>query len=327
VNLNNWQLVVGRQSLSWAPGPDSMIWSNNIEPVDMVRLVNPEPFRLPSFLEHLGPIRVDQFFGRLEGHPYVPRPFVYGQKINVKPFPFLELGFGRRSMIGGTGGNPLNATNLFHSLLGLTRSSINSVPGDNESEMDWVFYVPKVHNYIVLYGDAYAEDDILPVENPARNPWHPGIYLTRFPGIPKLDLHVQGVSTETGALAHSDVNSGRLNYYNGDYPDGNTNNGNLIGNTVGREGHAIECWFTYWISPRDTLRFSYKRNTVSQDFIPQGGAWQDYALRNEIYLRSGLYVKSALQVEHISRFPLLFQGPQNNFTATVEVGFSPERKK
>jgi hypothetical protein len=327
VNLSNWQLVIGRQSLSWAPGPDSMMWSNNAEPVDMVRLVNPESFRLPGFLEHLGPIRVDQFFGQLEGHPYVPRPFVYGQKINLKIFPFLELGFGRRSTIGGTGGNALNGTNLFHSLLGLTRASINSVPGDNESELDWVFYVPKVHNYVVLYGDAYAEDDILPVENPARNPWHPGIYLTRFPRIPKLDFHVQGVSTETGTIARSDVNSGRLNYFNGDYPDGNTNNGNLIGNTVGREGHAIKCWFTYWISPQNTLRFTYQRNTVNPDFIPQGGSWQDYGLRNEIHIRNGFYLKSELQVEHISRFPLLFRGPQNNFTAIVEVGFSPERKK
>jgi membrane-associated phospholipid phosphatase len=327
VNLNNWQLVLGRQSLSWAPGPDSMMWSNNIEPVNMVRLVNPEPFRLPGFLEHIGPIKIDQFFGRLEGHPYVPRPFVYGQKISVKVFPFLELGLGRRSMIGGTGGNPLTASNLLHSLFGVPKSSFNSVPGDNESEMDWIFYVPKLRNYLVLYGDAYAEDDILPVERPARNPWHPGIYLTRIPGIPKLDFHMQGVSTETGALAHSDVNSGRLNYYNGDYPDGNTNNGNLIGNTVGREGHAIRCWFTYWISAQDTLRLSYQQNTVSPDFIRQGGTWQDYGLRNEMYTGSGFYVKSALQVEHISRFPLLFHGPQNNFTATVEVGFSPERKK
>jgi len=145
--------------------------------------------------------------------------------------------------------------------------------------------------------------------------------------MPKLDLHVQGVSTETGTLARSNVNSGRLNYFNGNYPDGYTNNGNLIGNTVGREGHAIRCWFTYWISPQDTLRFSFHQNTVSPDFIPHGGTWQDYGLRNEMSIRSGFYVKSALQFEHISRFPLLIHGPQNNITAIMEVGFSPERRK
>jgi hypothetical protein len=329
VDFHNFQLAVGRQSLSWAPGPDSMMWSDNIEPVTMVRLVNPEPFLLPGFLRHIGPVRVDQFFGRLEGHPYVPNPFVYGQKISVKLFSFLELGFGRRTMIGGVGGEPLNGSNLLHSLIGLssTRIADKGVPGDNESEMDWTFYVPKVRNYIVLYGDAYAEDDILPVQNPARNPWHPGIYITRIPGIPKLDLHVAGVSTEQGGIAHTTLNLGRYNYFNGAYPDGNTNRGNLIGNIVGRDGRTIQSWLTYWFSPRNTLEAIYRHNSVSSDFIPGGGAWQDYALQNAMYLRNGFYVRSELQYEHISRYPLLFSGVQQNVTAALEVGFIPERKK
>ncbi len=337
VNIHNMQLIVGQQSLSWSPSPDSMMWSNNIQPVSMVRLVNAEPFSLPSFLRYLGPVRIDQFFGRLEGHPYVPRPFVYGQKINVKPFPFLELGFGRRSMLGGTGGDPLTAGNLVHSLLGLatggTASNLGSVPGDNDSEMDWTFYVPKLRNYIVLYGDAYAEDDILPVQNPPRNPWHPGIYITRIPGVPKLDFHMEGVSTESscgiiGPGNHGCAgNRGLYSYYNTSYRDGNTNNGNLIGNTVGREGRTIQFWFTYWFSQRSTLQFIYRHNTVNPDFVPQGGAWQDYGLRNEMHLQNGFYVKSELQYEHISRYPILFNGPQRNFTVTLEVGFSPERRK
>ena len=328
VDIHNWQLAVGRQSLSWAPGPDSMMWSDNIEPVNMVRLVNPEPFLLPGFLRHLGPVRVDQFFGRLGGHPYVPNPFVYAQKINVKLFPFLELGFGRRTMIGGTGGDPLNASTLFHSFAGLASTRTDgSVPGDNESEMDWTFSIPKVRNYIVLYGDAYAEDDILPIQNPARNPWHPGIYITRIPGIPKLDVHMQGVSTEQAGGAVSSANLGRFNYWNSSYRDGNTNEGNLIGNTVGREGRAIKLWFTYWISPRNLVQVLYRHNTVNADFIQGGGAWQDYALRNELYLRNGIYLKSRLQYEHIGHFPVLFPEPVHNVVAELEIGFVPKRGK
>jgi hypothetical protein len=201
-----------------------------------------------------------------------------------------------------------------------------SVPGDTESEMDWTFYVPKVRNYLVLYGDAYAEDDILPVERPARNPWHPGLYVTRFPGIPELDFHVEGVSTELDGSVGGN-NRGLVNYYNSNYHDGNTNDGNLIGNTVGRDGRAIRCWFTYWISPQDTLQFAYKHSTVNPEFIPRGGAWQDYGLRNELFLRNGFYVKSELQYEHISRYPVSFNGPQRNFAAILELGFSPDRRK
>ena len=146
VNLDNWQIVLGRQSLSWTPGLDgSMLWSNNIQPVDMVRVVNPEPLRLPGFLQFLGPVRMDQFFGRLQEHAYIARPFEFGQKINVKPFPFLELGFARTMTIGGTGSiYPLTASGFLGGFFGIVDPRIKDVPGHNQTEMDWTFYVPKV---------------------------------------------------------------------------------------------------------------------------------------------------------------------------------------
>lgn len=331
VNMNNWQLELGRQSLSWAPGAQSMIWNDNIQPIDMVRLVNPESFFLPGFLHHVGPIRIDQFFGRLGGHPYFPRPFVFGQKVNFKPLPFLEIGFGRRTTLGGAGsGTPLTAGNLINAVIGrataATATIPGSVPGDTDTEMDWTFQVPKTRNYVVLYGDAYAEDDILPIERPARNPWHPGIYITRFPGLPKLDLHVEGVSTEApGAIGGG--NHGDFIYWNYQNPDANTNFGSLIGNTVGRDGRSIQAWLHYWISPTSTVSFTYRHNSVSPDFVPQGAAWQDYTAQGQTYLRSGFYVKAQVQYENISRYPILFKGPQSNVTGILEIGFYPGERR
>jgi hypothetical protein len=99
-----------------------------------------------------------------------------------------------------------------------------------------------------------------------------------------------------------------------------------MGNIVGRDGRSIQSWLTYWLSPRNTLQFLYRHNTVATDFIPGGGAWQDYGLRNELYLRNGFYMKGELQYENISRYPILFSGPQRNVSAILEVGFYPERK-
>ena len=332
VNLNNWEITVGKQSLQWAPGPGgSMLWSNNAEPINMVRLTNPEPLYLPGFLSHLGPVKIDQFFGRLGGHPYNPRPFIYGQKINLKLAPWLEVGFGRTTIIGGkgedpSGGNDLTPDNLIHSLVGVKKTGTGSVPGDAHSEMDWTFYVPKVRHYIVLYGDGYADDDPLPIGEPLRNPWRPGVYITHIPGIPKLDFHIEGVSTEyPGRFGGG--NQGQFTYWNQNYRDGYTNDGYLIGNTVGRDGRAIQFWFTYWESPREILQFNYKHSTVNADFIPGGGAWQDYKISSETYLRSGFYHKAYLQYEHISRYPILFSGPQQNVTATMEFGFSPNYRR
>lgn len=330
VKLNSWQLSVGRQSHSWGPGPGgAFLLSDNAEPFDMVEVVNPDPIRLPLFLKYLGPVKIDQFVGRLEGRSDHPHPWVYGQKISFKPLPCLEIGYGRVTTIGGQGGDPFTLHNFFLSLFGQVSHKLNSVPGDNDNEMDWTFYVPKVRNYIVLYGEVYAEDDFIAWVTPTRYPYRPGIYITRIPGIPKLDLHIEAANTQTPGWTggNGTGNEGQFIYWNQGYREADTNNGFLMGNTVGRNGQAIQGWLSYWLSPRNTFQVMYENNFVDPAFIPRGGAWQDYSLQNGFYLRSGFYVKNQLQYEHISHYPLLFNGRQQNVTAIVELGFMPNNKK
>jgi hypothetical protein len=287
----------------------------------MVRMVKSD-WQMPI----LGSVRVDQFFGILRGHSYIPHPYIYGQKINFKPTPWLELGFGRTVTIGGKGGDPLTAGNFADSFFGRINQT-KSVPGDSHTSMDWVFYVPKVRNYIVFYGEVYADDDPLPITNLPKNPYRPGIYLTHFPGIPKLDLHLETVSTESpGFFNFGGSNKGNLNYWNQLYRDGYTNEGNLVGNSVGRMGSSIQGWLTYWMSPFSTLQFSFKTNSVSANFIPGGGDWQDYRLGYDKYLKSGLYWKNQVQYEHITRYPILFGSSHTNLTAIVEFGWAPRRE-
>jgi membrane-associated phospholipid phosphatase len=322
LTLDGWQISAGKESLDWGPGPGgSLLWSNNADPVEMVRIAKSD-MRLPI----LGSVRVDQFIGMLRGHDIIPHPYIYGQKINFKPLPWLELGFGRTVTIGGRGGNPLTFSNFADSFFGRVNQT-KSVPGDTHTSMDWVFYIPKVRNYLVFYGELYADDDPLPIVNPPKNPYRPGIYLTHFPGIPKLDLHLETVSTESpGFFNFGGPNKGNLNYWNQLYRDGYTNEGNLIGNTVGRMGSSIQGWLTYWMSSASTLQFSFKTNSVSANFIPGGGDWQDYRLNYNKYLKSGLYWKSQVQYEHISRYPILFNSSRGNVAAIVEFGWAPTKR-
>ncbi len=264
-----WQLSFGQQSLSWAPGPGgSFLWSDNAEPVAMLRLLQSD-VRLPSFLRFLGPARIDNFMGRLGGHSFVPHPYIYGNKINFKPLPNLELGFGRTVMIGGRGGTPFTSKNFLLSFFGRTSQQLNSVPGDSHSSFDWTFYVPKVNHYLVFYGDLYADDDPVPFVNQRKNPYRPGIYVTRFPRLPKLDLHVEAANSESPGQPD---NIGNLNYWNTQYRDGYTNDGNLIGNTVGRMGRTIQSWLTWWISPQSTLQFTYKHNPSAGTLFRRAGS-------------------------------------------------------
>ena len=328
IELDHWQLSVGRESHSWGPGPGgSLLLSTNSAPIDMVELSNPSALRLRGFLKFLGPVRTAQFIGRLSGRTDHANPWVYGQKISFHPLANLEIGYGRMTTLGGRGGDPFTVQNFAQSLFGQVNSRLGSVPGDSDNEMDWTFYVPKVRNYLVLYGEVYAEDDFIAWVRPTAYPFRPGIYLTRFPCLPKLDLHLEAASTEApGWRGVGGGNTGQFIYFDGSYHEANTNRGFLLGNTVGRMGETLQGWVTYWVTPRQTLQFTYKHNFVDSAFIPGGGAWQDYALHHEINLNSGLYAKTEAQYEHISRYPLLFAGPQNNFTLALEIGVHPFRK-
>lgn len=323
VNVHGLQITFGNQSLSWGSGAGgSLLLSDNAAPFPMLRVSPEGSFEVPGLSKILGPFSMDQFIGRLSGHPGASEPWLYGQKISFKPFRSLEFAYGRTTIIGGSA-HPLTANTFFRSVFGSVDPSRNSVPGDSRTAVDWTWRLPGIHNWATFYGELEDDDDPIPLQNLTKNVLRPGIYLPRLPFLPKWDLHFEW-TTSTSPGRASFQNHGNLNYWNLDYPDGYTNDGNLMGNTVGREGITLQAWTRYWISPRNTLDLSWKQSRVLSDFVPGGGKWQDFQSAYSVTTRSGAYIKGFFQFEHIFSYPLLFTGSKNNVTAGIEIGFLPQ---
>ena len=323
INLHGWQFSFGNQSLSWGPGiGGSLLLSDNAAPFPMLRISPVSPVEIPGLSKILGPFNMEQFYGRVDGHPGASEPWIYGQKISFKPFRSLEFAYGRTTFIGGTG-HPLTSESFFESVFGRVNSARNSVPGDSRTAVEWTWRLPKLHDWATFYGELEDDDDLIPLQNVTKSVWRPGIYLPHLPLLPKWDLHFEWTSSTSPGRA-SFQNHGNLNYWNLDYTSGYTNNGNLMGNTVGREGVTLQAWTRFWISPRHTLDLSWKQSRVLDDFVPGGGKWQDFQAGYSFTSHSGVFVKSFLQFEHISSFPLLFPGARNNVVASVELGFLPQ---
>ncbi|HXR32533.1 MAG TPA: capsule assembly Wzi family protein [Verrucomicrobiae bacterium] len=322
VNLNNWQVSFGKQSLSWGPGPGgSLILSNNADSFYMVRITQVQPMELPSVLGWLGPVRLETFAGSEKDHPYSGHPFVYGQKISLKPFRSLEFAYARTTTVAGND-DPLNTRTFIEGFFGRVDPNTGSVPGDSHTSVDWTWKVPGLHDRLVFYGELEDDDDPIPLQNLTKAVLRPGIYVARLPWLNKWDFHGEWTSSETPGRGPNAAH-GDFNYWNQSYRDGYTNDGNLVTNTVGREGKTLQVWTRCWISPRHTLEFTAKNSEVYSDFIPGGGRWQDYRATDEVALRSGLYFRSFVQFERIGHFPLLFSGARNNVTASLEIGFAP----
>lgn len=323
INLRGWQISFGNQSLSWGPGiGGSLLLSNNAAPFPMLRISPQNAIHIPGISRILGPISVEQFYGQVEGHKGASQPWIYGQSIIMKPFRSFEFAYSRTALIGGTE-HPLTSGQFFYSLFGKVDPAEDSVPGDSRTAVDWTWHVPGMQHLVTFYGELEDDDDSIPLQNLAKSVLRPGIYLSRLPRLPKFDVHFEWTSSTSPGRAPFQ-NHGNLNYWNLEYTDGYTNNGNLMGNTVGREGVTLQAWTRYWISPRNTLDFSWKQSRVLADFVPGGGKWQDFQASYSVTKHSGLYLKALLQFEHISSFPLLFPGSRDNLTAAIELGFLPQ---
>lgn len=321
-NVANWNLSFGKQSLWWGPGESgALLFSDNAEPIYMARASRIAPFRLPWIFRWLGPMKWDLFYGKLSGNQYPPRPMIHGEKISFKPTENLELGFSRTGELGGVG-RPLTFGSLWRSYFTITAPAVETAtndPGKRTGGFDFNYRVPFVRNWLSVYADSLSDDDPSPIDAPRRAGISPGIYLSRIPGISKLDLRVEAVNTNTPT---SRSNGGKYIYYDGFYHDLYTNKNNIIGSWIGREGTGIQARSTYWFSPRDTLQFGYRHAKVASDFIPGGETVNDGSVKLDWWMRHDLSVSAFVQYEKWLA-PILAPTSQTNWTSSVEVTFWP----
>jgi membrane-associated phospholipid phosphatase len=341
LNLENWQVTFGQQSLWWGPtegGP--MLISNNAEPIPMFRVNRVSPFQLPSILHWLGPIRIELFLGQLSGQSflqgpngisgsfdqnYAPQPFIHGQKIAFKPTPNFEFSLSRSTVMGGPG-VPLTFGRLGKSLFTVAGGASNGLPGsandpgDRRSGLDWQYRLPKLRNWVTFYGDAFSDDQISPIAYLDRSAISAGLYFSHIPKLPKLDLRFEGVYSDVPA---GGAIGGGFFYWNTRFLNGYTNNGNLIGSWIGRDGQGAQGWANYWFTPKNRLQLSYRHQKVSQDprFIPGGGTITDVGVGADVWTTSSLGFSGKVQYEAWT-FPAIVPGQQRNLSVSLQLQFN-----
>jgi hypothetical protein len=330
MNLANWELSFGKQSLWWGPGEGgALLFSDNAEPIEMFRASRDAPFTLPWIFHHLGPVKLDAFFGKLSGNEFPPRPLIHGEKIAFEPTPNLELGFTFTSELGGVG-RPLTLGAILNSYFSVRSSDLyaaNVNPGKRTPGFEFTYKVPHLRNWLTLYSDALLPEEdntsfdtsTSPIYAPRRTAMRPGIYLSRVPGVPKLDFRAEAVYTDPPTLRSQ---GGRYVYWNDFYHDLYTNDGNIIGDWIGREGKGYQAWSTYWFSPRNSIQVGYRHAEVAGDFIPGGETLNDGSVKGSWWVKRDLSLSAYVQYEKW-RAPILAPGPQTNWTSSVEIAFWP----
>jgi hypothetical protein len=256
VNLKNWQISFGRQTLWWGTAESGgLLFSNNAEPVNMLRVNRVVPFRPPSFLAILGPVRVDFFVGRLGGHEFPPNPWIQGLRISAKVTRKLEYAATHTVVFGGVG-RPNGADVFFKTFFPIRAVERSEQLGDNYFSFDFLY---RFTRHVTWYGEFLASDDPAPFFRPGRMAINTGLYFPRLPWLHKMDLRLEGVYTDS---PNNSIGPSKtfLHYWHFVYKDSYTNNGSILGNSVGRAGVVFQAWTTYYFSPSDQLKLNFKRS-------------------------------------------------------------------
>ena len=351
-HLLGHEISLGKQDIWWGPGVGAgMAYSNNAENIYALQINRAEGYQVPLISQLLGPFRWDFLVGQLRGHTYIPNPvylanpspkianvitpgnpWVHLEKISFRPTENLELGFERTAIWGGKGHAPITVHSFLKSFFSVqnvdgTEKFGRNDPGARFGAFDFSYRLPYLRNWLTLYADGEAHDDVSPVDAPRRASWRPGLYLTHMPGAPKLDLRVEGVETDP---AKRTSNLGRFMYWETVQRQGYTNNGQLFGDWIGREGKGGQAWLTWHLSGNEWIQANFRNQKTAKDFN-MAGAKQYGTTLNDLGFQAvkrlgrSFEVNASFTVERY-KAPIYLPGLQTVTTTNFQLTWFPERK-
>ena len=303
------------------------MYSNNAENIYAFQIDRTEPLYIPLLSRLTGSFRYDFFVGSLKGHSDPNDPWMHMEKINFKPTPNVELGFERTVIWGGKGHEPINIKSFLRSFFSTTAVSPAQKqspqdPGARFSSFDFSWRLPWLNHWVTLYTDSMIHDDVNPIDAPRHAGVRPGLFLSRFPGIPRLDLRFEGVNTDPET---SRSTGGSYLYTEFIQKQGYTNKGLIMGDAIGREGQGGQAWLTYHLSPREMVQTSFRHSKVANDFVPSGTTQNSFDIRVVKRFQDRLEVSAEVQHEWW-KAPVYKPGEQTDTVATFQLTLYPERK-
>jgi len=301
--------------------------SNNAENIYSFRINRIEPLHIPLLSRLTGPFRYEFLIGSLKGHIYPIDPWVHIEKVSFRPTENMEFGFERTVIWGGEGHEPITIHTFLKSFFSLTAPDqavkySRDDPGARFGQADFSYRLPFVRKWLTLYTDAEAHDDVSPVDAPRHASFRPGLYLSHVPGVPKLDMRAEAVYTDppTGPS-----HFGNFEYYETVQRQGYTNQGQIFGDWIGREGKGGQSWITYLLSGNEWLQASMRRQKVAKDFVPGGATLDDIDFQLVKRIGKDFEINGSFAYEKY-KAPIYLPGQQTVTSTTIQLTWFPQRK-
>ena len=368
--LLNHVFSFGKQDQWLGPAQGgSMAYSNNAENVYAFHINRIEPLWVPGLSKFTGAFRYEFLVGELRGHDDIPdpacdsacqvspapnvanvinpgNPWVHVEKISFRPTKNLEFGFERTVIWGGKGHEGISLHSFLRSffsvaapepaLNGDDAKNGNTDPGARFAAFDFSYRLPFVRNWLMLYSDSEVHDDVSPIDNPRHAAYRPGLYLSHVPGVPRLDIRVEGVSTDPASYRST---RGSYMYWEEIQTEGYTNQGQLFGDWIGREDKGGQAWVTYHLSGNEWIQAGWRNQKADKDFIPSsttqtttgqvtlnpgGTTLNDFNFQVVKRIGKDFEVNGNFDLEHW-KAPIYLPGQQTVTATTIQLTWFPGR--
>jgi hypothetical protein len=319
----------GKQDDWLGPGVGGgMAYSNNAENIYSFRINRIEPLHVPGLSRGTGPFRYEFIMGPLKGHTYPIDPWMHSENISFRPTENLEFQFQRTVIWGGKDHEPITLHTFLKSFFSVTSPSSYKIkdspadPGARFAAFSFTYRLPGVRKWLTLYTDTEAHDDVSPISDAHRSAIRPGLYLSHFPGVPKLDIRAEAASTDPPVISSQ---GGRFMYYEAIAKQGYTNNGQIFGDWIGREAKGGQAWVTYHFSGNEWIQAGVRNQKTAKDFIPGGTTLNDINLQVVKRIGKDLEINGRFAYERWNA-PIYLLGLHTVTTTTFQLTWFPNRK-
>ena len=305
VSFSGIDLEFGKDSQWWGPGyHGSILLSNNAEPLTIVKVSNGQPVVLPWLFRYLGLFKFTFFATQLESERVIPRPYLWGMRINLKPFPYIEIGLQRTALLGGEGrSSDLNT--WIKSLTGRGENEVGSGAGDQRAGFDLKVTIPFRWQPVQVYAEGAGEDEAGFL--PSNWAYLGGIYFPRILNLERLDFRAEYVSN------HVD-NKPNVWYNHGVYKSGYTYKGDIIGHHMGTDSKDLFFEAGYMLpgmkGGRAALAYDREEHNLSEDVRETK---DEYALRVAVPMKKDFFLEASYSYSRIKNFDNV-EGAGKNIT-------------
>ncbi len=324
----------------------SMAYSNNAENIYAFHINRAEPLDVPLLSKLTGPFRYEFMVGALRGHTMMPNPaspgtaqdpqpnvinagdpWVHAEKFSFRPTRDLEFGFERTVIWGGQGHEPITLRTFLRSFFSTNSTDPaekygSQDPGARFGTFDFTYRLPFARNLLAFYTDMEAHDTPSPIAKPLHGTFRPGLYLSHFPGIAKLDLRVEAADTDS---TYPQSIGGRYQYWEQIQRQGYTNQGQIFGDWMGREDKGGQGWITYHLSGNEWVQASVRSQKAAKDFIPGGTTLVDFSVQADKRFHKDFEIGGSFTLEHW-KAPVYLPGSQTVTATTLQLTWFPERE-